>query len=284
MRLVALVIASGIALASRAEAQSADVKACVMAYEAAQRHRLHEEFLEAHRELRRCSETDCPALVREDCTKWLREVEQELPSMIIEVRSADGRDINESRALVDGSEVTSRVDSSPVNIDPGERVVRVEHAGRGIEKRLTIIRGEKNRIVRFVFPADESRPPPPPPAPGPALPPAPEPTRVPLAAWVFAGVGVAALAVGGYEWFVGLKDRQELLNTCAPRCPVERKESAERKLVIGDVFVGVGVVSGAVAAVLFVLSNRKPHADPPPLSFGLGVRSGGALLSVDKAF
>ncbi len=65
---------------------------CLRAYADAQRARKREDLLEARAQLNVCSRSDCPAILQTDCVRWLREVEEAMPSIVIRVRRPSGED------------------------------------------------------------------------------------------------------------------------------------------------------------------------------------------------
>ncbi len=279
-RVLPWVLALTFALSRDASAQPSDAGECSAAYESAQRHRLHDELLDARRDLNRCTQSECHALIRGDCAQWSREIEAELPSMIFQVRTASGQEIIDARILVDGSEVTPGGDGA-MSVDPGERIVRVEYKGRSSEKPVKIVRGDKRLVVRIVFPGDvpaaqqeEARVEPPPPP--------PPPRRFPVGVWVLAGASAVSLGGALYFGVDGLSDLSALRRACAPYCSHAEKDAALRKLVAADVLVGLGVVSAGVSAAWFLWGARS--ADARDSAFDFHIERGAALASFRRTF
>ncbi|HEY6462313.1 MAG TPA: hypothetical protein VIY73_19230, partial [Polyangiaceae bacterium] len=112
--LLALALAGAAALSLAHAANASEREACFSAAESAQRVRAQGHLLDAREKLRVCAHPTCPAAVRDDCTTWLAEVEEELPSIVVHARDAAGNDVADVRVLVDGVKVAERLDGLPV--------------------------------------------------------------------------------------------------------------------------------------------------------------------------
>jgi hypothetical protein len=235
---------------------------CITAAEEGQAARRDGDLLRARQRFAQCAASTCPAVVRRDCGSWLEDVSRQVPSVVLGARDEQGHDVLDAVASVDGTVVQRRLDGSPVELNPGPHVVRVEIAGSPPVTIDVVLRaGEKNRAL---VAAPASQPPalPGPPAPGPsgashpapalALSSSPEqpPSKhhgIPAGTWVLGGVGVAALSVFGAFGYLGKTDADGLRNTCAPGCSPGAVSAVRTKLVVADVALGVAVVSLAAA-------------------------------------
>src|SRR4051794_31741432 len=81
-------------------ADSAEV--CIAAYEKSQILRKQQKLLEAQDQLLVCNRPECPELARTDCSQWMREVQENTPSVVVNASDAQGHDLVEVRVLVDG--------------------------------------------------------------------------------------------------------------------------------------------------------------------------------------
>lgn len=234
--------------------------ACIQAAEEGQAARQANDLLRSRASFAKCAVPECPAMVRRDCGAWLEEVARQTPSVVLGARDAQGHDVLDAAATVDGVVVQRRLDGSPVELNPGPHVVRVEIPGAAPVVIDVVLRaGEKNRpIVAAMAPPA----PPAPPAPSPpqasapthspfAPVPAPEPDHaghgLPLGTWVLGGVGVVALGAFGYFAWQGKHDADGLRSTCAPGCAPADVTAVRTKLTVADVALGVAVVSLAAA-------------------------------------
>jgi hypothetical protein len=150
------------------------------------------------------------------------------------------------RVLIDGNLIAERLEGSAFPVDPGEHVLRFERAGSGaITTRVVMSQGEKNRMVTVQFA---------PPAPVPQA----RPAGPPLAAYVLAGIAVAAIATGVALDVGASSDLKRLHETCAPTCDPGARDDVHRRMIIGDILLfGVSTASLAAAAYLFVSRARE---------------------------
>ncbi len=238
------------------EARAApDTEACVAAFEQGQRLRKEDKLVRARAEFQRCGMASCPALVSKRCIEWMDQVSSALPSILIVVRDAQGRDLPEASIYVDGSHIT-RPRGKPLPVDPGEHLVRTVVGDQSVEQRVVVVQGERERAVTLVLP-EVPRPPTPPPA----------RTRLP----VYLLGGVAALSLGSFAYFglTGRNDADHLQSTCAPTCSDGQVSAVRRKLIAADVSLGIAAASLAVGTYLLL----QPAA---PVSVAL--TPGGALV------
>ena len=231
----------------------ADKLDCPSASEEAQRLRDKSRYIEARELLRQCSQNTCPSIVRKDCAKWLVELDESMPSVVIAAQDAAGVDIANVKVELDGKVIATKLDGTAITIDPGDHVLRAEADGQTpITQKLIARVNEKNRIVRVSFaapPGSEKKvvlPPPPP----------PKEERssggVPTVSWVLAGIGV--LGLGGFTYF-GLTNKSELSTlrtSCAPFCDQKQLDDVKSGMLVADISLGVGVVALGVAAVLAI--------------------------------
>ena len=258
---------------------SADGKdACVGAYAAAQANQRSGAMVAAREQLLVCSQEACPPIVRTDCVRWLREVEDAVPTIIFRARDDRGADLFDVRVAVDGAAAVERLDGRPVVIDPGPHTISFQHAGQpSIEQKLLAVQGEKNRVVTADWSsATDASPNPPSPA-GP--PPHPSPgaphSAVPATAYVFGGLGIAGLAVFASFGIKGWADLNHLRSSCAPGCSASDVDSMRTELHVADVGLLVGIASFGVATWIVLASQGEPKPTPR----GLQLAPGGARLS-----
>lgn len=147
----------------------------------------------------------------------------------------------------------ARVRSDAVDVDPGRHVVRLVRGGDTIAE-TTIDVAAGSEATATLTP--------------PATPPAPVADRatstsedasgggIPTISWILGGVAVAAIGGGAYLAITGTSEYEDVrASGCAPRCE-GRDEAPRRKAIIGDVVIGGGVVSAAVAVVLALTADK----------------------------
>jgi hypothetical protein len=232
-----------LALSSQTIARADEASACVAAYEGSQLLRRDGKLVEARAQLLVCAQPSCPGVTSGECTRWLHEVNDAIPSVVLWAKDGGGHDLPDVKVLVDGRPLADRIDGKGVFLDPGEHVLRFESAiGAPIEQRVVAHQGEKNRLIGVVFHRrGENR--------QAAAQPAPRP--VPAGVYALGGVALAALVVGTVLDVTARIDWQHLHDRCAPACDASEVDSARQRMLVGDVALGAGVVSLGLAAYFF---------------------------------
>jgi len=253
-RATALALLVSLAPSARAD----DKQVCVRAVERAQVQRLDGKLREAHDGFVTCARAVCPEAIRDDCTRWIAEVEASLPTVVIDAVWTDGRDAAGLSVILDGQPLPEAAVGRAVALDPGEHAFRFEVPGAApVEARTVIREGEKNRVVRVTFTALAPVPPAtrPPVLPR-GLPPAPGEARtrrpVPTSAFVVGGFALAGFGGFAYTGGSGLGQLDHLRSTCAPSCDPSLVESARREILVGDILGLAALVAAGVATWLVV--------------------------------
>ena len=256
-------------------ADERDKEACIRAVEHAQVARIDGKLREAREGFVTCARAVCPEAIRQDCTRWVTDVDASIPSVVFEAVWVDGHDATGTRVLIDGKP-TDAEPGRAVVLDPGEHTFHFEVAGAApVETRNVVREGEKNRIVRVTF---TPLTPPAPPAPtGEAVAPpsgssstsVPAPANlwqpvpsaeqrphaagrgpIPLAAYILGGVGLASFAGFGYLAIDGtsrLDGMRSGPGSCAPDCKAPDVNSARNEILAGDILGYVGLAATGVA-------------------------------------
>jgi hypothetical protein len=257
-----------------APARADEVAACVKAAEDAQTQRSAHHLRAARQRLLACAQTSCPSVVRNDCATWLSEVDQLMPSVVVQARDTLGMERFDVRVIVDGELVANRLDGLSVMVDPGAHLFQFEAEGSPpVQQQILIREGEKGRALPITIAA-------------PPLPPAPtKPDRhPPPLTYVFGGLGIAGLAGFTYFGIKGTADAHELRDTCGKdkSCRQDQVDPVHTKLVVADVCLAVGVVSLGTA-LYFYLTDKPPaasHAVTPAVVLAPGL----AHVSVEAPF
>ncbi len=237
---------------------------CVAAHTEAQKLRADSQLKEANERLLACARPECPPAVRSECAKWIGEVQQDVPSLVVVATDANGSDIADVRVVVDGTVVAKELTGQPIPVNPGQHTFRFERDGATpIERKLLLRVGERNRRVEIQFtpklangadgggtassdtrPESDS---------GPTTPSG----GVPAATWILGGVGIVGLA--GFTYFaLDGRSKEKDLEKCKPSCPSDDVSSARTSYLIGDVSLGVGVVALAGAAYFLFTAPKAP--------------------------
>jgi hypothetical protein len=282
---VAAATALAIALPSAPAHAADDKQQCVEGYEQSQHLRRDGKLRAAHERLVVCSNRACPQATQLDCTRWLAEVEQAQPTIVVSAKGPGGQEIAGVRVLVDGEVAAERLDGRAIDVDPGLRRVRAESAdGRVLEQNVLFREGEKLRAIEFSFPPAS-----PPPAAAPVVVggPGPKPSREPggwsppLASYLLGGAGLAAVVVGTYLDVSGKDQETNLKDTCAPNCSHSSVEAMRTRVLAGDIVLGAGVASVASAVVIAIVSPRSgaraAWVSPLPVAAGAAVVAGASF-------
>ena len=264
-----------------------DKEACASAHEQAQIFRKRGRLLEAKQKLELCSSAACPLLARQDCSVWVVEVAERVPTILIDARDTRGQPTTAVKCTLDGERLVDRLDASAIAVNPGAHALKCEltdvagGAASPVEKPLAVVEGEKGRKVEVSFepprapdvapsassltlplPLPSASPPASPPRSAPvALAPEPPPKRAPAPALAYTLAGVAAVGVAGFAYFglKGLSDENQLRDTCKPTCNPADADAVRAKYHIADASLGVGIVAAGFAAWLFFRDAHDAH-------------------------
>lgn len=243
---------------ARAEGPALD---CPSASEEGQRLRDKNRWLEAREMFRACSVDRCPKVVRRDCSKWLAELDESQPSIVVAAQDTTGADLQGVRVQVDGRTIASRLDGSPIAVDPGEHTFTFDADGyKTAAQKIVIHVSEKNRLVRVALASTAEPARTEPAKPKPEDPHAARSSGAPVLAYVVGGVGV--LALGSFAYF-GVRSKSELSDlraTCAPYCASSQLDDVKSKMLVADVSLGVGIVALGVATILFLTHGSSAEA------------------------
>jgi hypothetical protein len=237
--------------AAEPSARADEKKECVAASEKAQQLRNSGKLNEAREQLVICGRSECPRLVQQDCTQWMAEVLNALPTVIPAAKDKRGRDVIDVKVTVDGKSMTDTLDGKAHPVDPGVHMFRYETKGAApIEEQVVVRQAEKNRILPITFAMGE------------------DPTTggggggggnggggnhngeepssgPPIVGFAVAGAGLIG---GGVALYLGLaadSDGRNLRDTCAPKCSQSQVDDVKQRQQTATV---VGIAAGVVFA------------------------------------
>jgi hypothetical protein len=257
--------------------------ACSESFELAQRHRQDQKLRAARTQLLVCGHERCPDLIKAKCVGWLHDVDEEMPSIVIVAKDAQGGDTRDVRVLIDGELVAGKLDGGAILVDPGPHSVRFERDDApDVVVDIVAALGVKNRVVDVAFAPPPPLPVPVTPAPPlPAGPPAPlpsplplpeEPNTSPLPALMAAGfaVGTVGLIVGTIVGVISLNRGAELEEQCQVECSAEEIASGETVSHVSTASFVIGGLGTALGVVSLVLYLREDGGTTSALRFGPG--------------
>jgi hypothetical protein len=283
----------GLLSANGAIARADEKWTCMAAADRAQDLRSAHELRHAREALLECTQATCPTVIRKDCSLWLSEVDEALPTVMIRAKTASGDDEFDVRVFVDGELLTERIEGRSLPVEPGRHVFRYEMAGAPpIEERVFIMEGQKDRPMSIVFGGQIAlAPPPPSPSQSRAkeLTPLTEapaqaassrhPTRV--LSYVIGGVGLVAAGSFAYFGIEGRSQASTLAQGCGATksCTDAQVDPVHSELVAADVSLGIAIVSLGAATWLFFshpssAATKKTTGSSVQLTGGVSARGG----------
>jgi hypothetical protein len=286
-----------------AQDDSPSKASCARAYESAQESRAAGQLQETLKRLSRCARPECPSFVQKDCSRWLEEVDRELPSVVVQAQGLAPDDAPRLVVKIDGNAVVDPLGGAAVPLDPGRHELIAESPGRpSISRVIVAQQGVQKRPVTLDF--------------GPLSPPAPSPdvaldvdsggSQLRPYAYVAWGIGAVGLGTFAVLGTLGRADENALKDDC-PNATTdsnllrpgvclkersdERKSIYQREFVLADVGLVTGIVGAAAGTVLFILSATDSSGpsvagDPASAAMHLDVSPapGGGYASVTGAF
>jgi hypothetical protein len=220
-------------------ARAATPDECIAAHTEGQRLGREGRLLAAHVQFLACGADTCPAIIRKDCVAFDVEVETALPSVVLALVDAQGREVRDAGVTIDDGATALSLDGRDVALDPGSHRVRfTTRSGRWTT--LTVVLGEGEKLRRVVGTLPPLEPPP-----------SSSFLPVPTLAYVFGGVGVAALGSFTYFAISGRAKQTDLESHCAPHCSQGEVDTMRTRYLIADVSLAVSLVSLGAGAYFF---------------------------------
>jgi hypothetical protein len=275
---------SGRSLAAEASDQK---QACLAAADSGQSLRDDGHYSTARDQFLTCARDTCPKIVHDQCTEWLRQLDDAMPTVVFAAKDGHGNDVSGARVFSGSKLVTGNLDGKPVALDPGPYDIRFERdGGQPVTVHVVLRSGEKNREVTATFPGEGQ--------PGTTpegTEPAPAPPGEPLAESSFwNGRNVTSLTLlaagavaGGLGVFFGLQSQSEndqaqtifkkdpingsstvcyMSNLPACRDLSDKRDAQNRDAVLNEVFYIAGgtLAVGAVATWFLWPKRQEEHA------------------------
>jgi hypothetical protein len=241
-----------------ASARADEVDACVEGADKAQQLRDQAKLLDARAQLIACAAASCPSAVAKQCARWLREVDEEIPTVSLRVRSSSGADVADADVILDGAPRPGALGGKPLALDPGSHRFAFKRGDETAEAAIVVRAGEKNRLVDVTLtggvPVGIAVVAPPPPV-------VEERTsfHFPWTTGLFLGVAVASFAGTAGLVAIASSDAGSLRTTCAPTCTASDVDAAHTKLIVANVTFGIGIASVALAAIFLIAANVGHH-------------------------
>ncbi|MBX3207680.1 MAG: hypothetical protein KF764_21705 [Labilithrix sp.] len=255
-----LLVAPRGASADSTPARADETRECAAAYEQTQRQQQKSELIGALASAERCARSSCPALLKDECARWVTDLRPKLPSLVVRVRGGDGCARTDAKLEVDGA---TRKDprADALLVDPGVHVVKVTDPASGQTKAQSInfAPGER-RDIDVDFASDEvtcgktgvTTP----------------VGRIPTVTLVLGSIGAGLVVAGATVGLVGASKRSDL-DDCKPGCTREQIDDVRPFFLAGDVLAGFGILAlGAAAVTYFARDTRAAASTRPRFVFG----------------
>lgn len=246
----ALVLAAAAPTSAHAEDELETKRACATSYEQAQRLRQDGKLVEAHEQAVLCAQSSCPALLTTDCTRWVDELDQALPSVVIDARDKAGQDVPGLRIMVDGRELPRQRSGLAITLNPGPHRLRFQAPGHTpLEREEVVVQGRKNQTIEVVLSAPAA--------------PAPARTERDNKPWLYITASTSALGAIGFTYFglIGRAREQDAQSGCAPRCTDSDLRPMKQAYLAADISLGLAVVGIATSLVLLATSSPTKARD-----------------------
>lgn len=264
------------------------VDECLAAHREAQSLRKQLHLKESRELLSDCSHDACPGPVKRDCMRWIDDITVQMPSVVFRVDIGGDAPTSKVKIYVDNQLMFDALPGRAVEMNPGTYQFRfVRDTGEAVEQEVVLAEGEKFKNIAAHFqsankPAEVVPPPGSTPAPPLTNEPVSTQTRpVPLATYIFAGVGAAA-AINFGIWAIWSESlRSELKRDCAPTCEQEYVDRVRTRGYVADISLGVSVASFAGATILYF--TRPTVTLPVKMNLGV-LPNGGFAGTVLKEF
>lgn len=266
LRLSSLLVALGSATAV-AQEQSAEKspdasetqapEQCIGQHRSGQLARREHDLKRAHELLSACSER-CPDAIQQECVALKKDVQEELPKVVLKMLGADGKPLAGLQLTIDGKPVVVP-ENGIVTVNPGLRALRVVVDGGATHEAQKLL----SVGSQIEFPASVA----PPPVAAPETPAEDGPTflsEIPVASWAMGTVGLGAVGFGVYS-LVASKSAED----CAPSCTDEQVDDINSQHTVGVITTIAGgvLLGGAGAYWYFTRPNDRGASSSVALGF-----------------
>ena len=279
--IVALAMAPSTSRVLAAAPTAKDKKECLAATNLGQDLRTDGKLRAAREQFLSCAREVCPSALRSESTKWVGELDADIPSIVVRV-TRDDLDVASATVTLDGASIA--LDGKPIVLDPGPHTLIATNDAVESEQKIVLATGEKNRSVTLVLPATKKPDVQPKPAPVIVAPTKTSSGGAPTWAWVAGGVGIAGLGVFGFFAATGVHEVNRLDRECAPRCADADVDAAKRKLLFADIGLGVGLVGLGLATYGFLAAPASTERVDTKATPTVAILPGGAFAGVQGAF
>jgi len=231
---------------SAAEAAPPTKEECVDAHGKGQDARTAGQFSQAGKLFLVCAQAACPELVRNDCARFVDELDRLQPTVTFAARDAAQNDLVDTSVYLDSTLLTARLgDGQAHRVDPGRHEVRFVHAGKEVVLNVVVNQGEKGRAILGTFASPTE-----PPAPGGAGPSSAPELKRPSGPLALVGIGAAALVAGAVLTGLGYAQIPASCSLGSHQCAAAPGDPVFDKAASSTRMLNVGLIAGGTGAAV----------------------------------
>jgi hypothetical protein len=271
MRARLSLLCAALALTATHSVRAADpsVGECLSATESSLALRNAHKLRAAQAALQVCSAASCPAEIREECLHRIATVGASMPTLLLTVKTGEGKELTDVKVTADGEVLTDRLDGKPLPLDPGSHQLTFEVSGQPPVSQTFVLReGEKNRqeTVVVAIPAPQ-------PAVGVPVTSPPESDTASSDGWwnrrgnrqrfagvVVGGAGVVSVVLGGVFGGLSFSSWSQANTACPSHAGCSPAATSERSSAVSD---ATGSTVGFVAAGLLLAGGLTLYLTAP---------------------
>ena len=233
----------------------AEKVACAQAADRGQTARDQGKLSAARVEFTDCARASCPKVVAQQCTAWLAELTQDVPTVTFRALDPKGSEMLDVTVYVDSVERKGSLDGITLELDPGVHTFRFVHAGLPDVILQSILRAkEKNRVIEAKFGAaavdqkEEHH----------------RPFRFPWTASVSFTIGAASFIGMGILAGTAAHDANAMRQSCAGSCLQADVDWVNTRILLANVAMGVGIAGMSLFALSLIIANTVGNKDDAP--------------------
>jgi hypothetical protein len=131
-----------------ASSQARENSQCVSAYKKGQQLWKAGHLFQAKESMAKCTKLICSAGLRKECSSYVQQLDNDTPTVVLNVTDDRNRPVTNVRVMMDGSQLVSQIDGRAVPVDPGAHEFVFETAGVVFAKeKAVVLQGQRNRPI-----------------------------------------------------------------------------------------------------------------------------------------
>jgi hypothetical protein len=262
---------------ARADQTAGPKQECLAASDLGQNERDEGHYRAARRAFATCARDICPRVVADLCTKWLHDIGEIAPTIVLGAKDEHGSDLTDVKVTLDGAPFATVLEGRPVEADTGAHVLRFERDGsEPVEQQVTLHVAERARLVTVTLRSITATAPSSPTET--ATLESSSPSQTPIASLQYvtaASIGLAAVAAAGTGVYFLVQSNQRsdeaaglrahlaqnaCLNVTSATCQLLSDKvhtQHDDATVATTLFIGAGVLAAGAAATWFLWPGTR---------------------------